>query len=264
MVQALIHDTFKFGADTAWETTEQGSGLVTGRLGAMHLSVPMNDGAQYHNAQITNYQTKDDFNLKPPIQLKVTAYANLPADQLRGTAGFGFWNHAFRAGTPRIALPQALWFFFAGHDSNMSLAQGINGNGWKAATFDAQRWQFYAMLPLALPGFLLMRIPAFYKRFWRIGQQAIGVNEAIIPCKTLSQEHIYTINWYPDYAEFFVDDEKVMHTNSVPDSTLGFIAWMDNQYAIVTPQGQFGFGTVSFATEQTLVLRNIEIQSLDH
>jgi hypothetical protein len=34
-----------------------------------------------------------------------------------------------------------------------------------------------------------------------------------------------------------------------PPGPLGFVAWIDNQYAIATPQGSLRFGTVSSSAE---------------
>ena len=61
--------------------------------------------------------------------------------------------------------------------NDMPLAEGVPGCGWKCATLDATRWLFLALTPLALPGFLLKRIPAVYNALWGIGQNAVGVRE---------------------------------------------------------------------------------------
>jgi len=38
---------------------------------------------------------------------------------------------------------------------------------------------------------------------------------------------------------------------------------MDNQYAVVTPQGQFGFGVSAVGPAQSLVLESIRLTSPD-
>ena len=48
--------------------------------------------------------------------------------ELRGTAGFGFWNHAFVPGERGIRLPQALWFFFSSPPGDIALAKNLPGH----------------------------------------------------------------------------------------------------------------------------------------
>jgi hypothetical protein len=104
-----------------------------------------------------------------------------------------------------------------------------------------------------------MRIPALYNRLWPVGQRAIGVSEALLDGGLLAETHTYTIDWRSDGATFAVDGQVVHEAESAPRGPLGFIAWMDNQYAIVTPQGQFGFGAVRVEQEQALVLEHIAV-----
>lgn len=242
-----------------WKITATGNAQVSTDTQPLRLSV-LPTATGYSNAQISNYDpAKRDFQDHALLRLSLRARAADPA-ALRGTAGFGFWNHPFAPGERGIRLPQALWFFFASDHSNMALAENAPGSGWKAATFNAQRRQFFALLPAALPGFLLMRIPAFYRRFWRIGQDAIGVREAALPLDLLADWHEYTLLWEPQRASFMVDGKIVLETNhALPQKALGFIAWIDNQYAIITPQGHFGWGVVPIEREQSLLLDQIRI-----
>jgi hypothetical protein len=41
---------------------------------------------------------------------------------------------------------------------------------------------------------------------------------------------------------------------------MGFIAWIDNQYAVVTPQGKFGWGVVPLPEAQSLLLEHVKIE----
>jgi hypothetical protein len=54
----------------------------------------------------------------------------------------------------------------------------------------------------------------------------------------------------------------VHETNTVPQNSLGFIAWMDNQYMIATPQGYFKSGLSAIKQPQALVLSEILIEPL--
>ncbi|QPC83942.1 hypothetical protein G4Y79_06065 [Phototrophicus methaneseepsis] len=238
--------------------TEIGHASINQQDNRVHLVIE--PGAQgYSDAQLTDYDPQErDFTLRPPLTMTITAYSETSLQV--GTAGFGFWNYPFQPGQRRFRLPQALWFFFGAPPNNMALALDVPGDGFKAATFNAQRWQFLAMLPVALPGFLLMRIPALYRSLWPIGQQALGVSEAALSRDLLAAPHTYTLDWLPDEATFRVDGQVVLHTKQVPHTSLGFIVWVDNQYAIVTPQGQFNFGVTPVEASQSLTIEHINLE----
>lgn len=221
----------------------------------------------YSNAQIADYRSRDRASLRwePPLRLTVRAWTSHPAAELVGTAGFGFWNEPFlpvgagMVGLPR--LPRAAWFFFAAPPNNMALARDVPGRGWKAATLDATRLPFLLLAPFAPPGFLLMRVPALYRRLWPVGQWALGVSEATLPVD-VADPHTYTLTWHRDHLTFAVDSRLVHRANVAPRGPLGFIAWMDNQYAIVTPQGRFGFGLSPVRQTQWLALDRVSIEPL--
>ena len=56
-----------------------------------------------------------------------------------------------------------------------------------------------------------------------------------------------------------IDDETVFTTCRVPRGKLGFVAWIDNQYAVVTPQGRFRFGVIDVPGPQRLALDEIAL-----
>lgn len=258
-----LHDTFTNNINPVWQITEQGQGTVKQADNSLYLTLPDVDDSAYHNAQISDYGTEHHFNLRPPLKMTVTAHATVPANQLRGTGGFGFWNHPFAPGESRVDVPQALWFFFSSPPSKMALAKDMPDTGWKAATFNAKRWPFFALLPTAPLAIPLMNIAPLYDALWPLGQQAIGVSEAALDGDLLLEPHTYSLEWFPDKAIFSVDDTVILEaTQAIPNNALGFVAWLDNQYAIVSPKGQFGFGLVDVRQEQSLVLQDVEIKSL--
>lgn len=257
----LLQDDFTSGIADHWHVGEIGNGVVAHaqRDSALALVTGRSDNQNYHDAQISDYiPAQRNFRLKPPIQLTVKAHS--PSDMLKGTAGFGFWNHPFVPTERGFRLPQAIWFFYSCDESNMALAKGVQGHGWKAATFNAQRGLFYSLLPTALVAMPLMRVPAAYDALWDVGQRAIGVSETALDVSLLQEIHTYVIEWTPEQANFYVDDECVLSANvGIPTNPLGFIAWVDNQYAIVTPQGQFKFGYVAMPYAQSLLLHDVRI-----
>jgi hypothetical protein len=75
-----------------------------------------------------------------------------------------------------------------------------------------------------------------------------GAAEA--PLETnLTEWHTYTLEWLPDSARFAVDGVAALAALDPPRGPLGFVAWVDNQYAIATPRGAFGFGTLDNSPE---------------
>jgi hypothetical protein len=244
-----------------WHITQQGSGVVE-RLGsALRLSVqPTADRSAYHNAQITDYNpVQRRFVLRPPLRVTVEACLSTPADTVRGTAGFGLWNHTYDPTRRGFRLPQTAWFFFASADSNLALAQGVLGWGWKAAALDAGRWQARALLPLTPLAIPLMRIPPLYRRLYPLAQAVLGVGERALDAALLAQMRRYEILWQRDGLRFSVDGETVFQADHAPRGPLGLIAWIDNQYAVVTPQGQFAFGVCPLAQPQAMTLQRLEV-----
>ncbi len=244
-----------------WTLTRYGAGQTHVRDGKLYLTLPVGSGEAYHDAQLSDYTVRAGFRWRPPVRMSMRAWAS-GLDV--GTAGFGFWNHPFGPGMRGVRLPQAAWFFFAGPPNDMRLALDVPGAGWKAATLNAARWPFVALLPTAPLGVLLMRVPALYRRLWPVGQRAIGASERLLDAELLDRPHTYTLDWRVDGIAFGVDGEVVHQAPTAPRGPLGFIAWIDNQYAVVTPQGRFGGGVLPVQREQTLVIESVRVESVDH
>jgi hypothetical protein len=109
-----------------------------------------------------------------------------------------------------------------------------------------------------------MNIAPLYNTLWPIGQRAIGVSETLLDADLLLTAHTYRLEWLSDRVTFAVDDTIVLTAiHGIPANPLGFIAWIDNQYAIVSPKGRFGFGLSCVEKEQALILEEIRIEQLD-
>lgn len=240
-----------------WTLTRFGAGETHVRDGKLYLTLPPGSGAAYHDAQLSDYTDRAGFRWRPPLRMRVRAWAS---GLHVGTAGFGFWNHPFGPGMRGLRLPQAAWFFFSAPPNDMRLALDVPGPGWKAATLNAARWSFLALLPAAPLGVLLMRVPALYRRLWPIGQRAIGASERLLDVGLLNTARTYTLDWRADGITFGVDGEVVHQAPMGPGGPLGFIAWIDNQYAVVTPQGRFGGGVSPVQREQTLVIESVQVE----
>lgn len=247
-----------------WTPWTIGTGAFEHTEGSLRLLLPPASTHQYSDAQIADYPRNGPRELRwqAPLRLTIRAWASHSTSELKGTAGFGFWNEPFvPVGTRMPRLPRTAWFFFGSPPNNMALAHDVPGYGWKAATLDATRLPFLLLAPFAPLGFGLMRFPALYRSLWPVGQWAIGASEKLLPVD-LVEPHTYTLEWLRDAVIFAVDGEPVHHAPYAPRGSLGFIAWIDNQYAVVTPQGQFRFGLVAVDRLQWLALDSVTIEPL--
>lgn len=267
-----VYESFSEGLNSRWtRVTPHGGTIETGPTG-LRLVLP--EGARagiYSDAQIDDYGNLplSHFPWRPPLHLQVKARAShpahptksLPADTLenqqwlRGTAGFGFWNYPFSLSGAVLRLPEAIWFFAASPPSNMALVPGSPGWGWKAQVVHANR-----------PGALLAALPTAAAVAWgrishreqaaaRWVQRLSGTAEAPLDAD-LREWHTYEIDWRFDRARFAVDGVEVLSVVNPPRGPLGFVAWVDNQYAIATPRGQFRFDTLATGPEW------LEVESL--
>ena len=226
-----------------WSTLNRhivGTGEVTEGIEQVRLYKGPTSEDTYSNAQLDDTQRlqRANFCWRPPLCLTVRARFSHDAQELSGTAGFGFWNDPFMMTEKRKpTLPTALWFFFSAQPSNMALALDVPGWGWKAATIDAWQWPFFLLAPTAPIGILLMRIPRLYRWLWPLAQSAIGVREALLAVN-MRDWHTYRLVWQKSSIDFFVDNNHVLHSNHALKGPLGLVIWFDNQAMVVTPQGQ--------------------------
>ena len=194
--------------------------------------------------------------------MTVRARFSHPAGALHGTAGFGFWNDPFlMTGSRSPALPRVAWFFYSSQPSNMQLDLHTPGYGWKAATLDAARWPFFALLPTAPLAIPLMNISWLYRTCWPIGQRAISVSEALLPVD-MTTWHTYHLEWQAKQVRFAVDTQPILECTTSPKGPLGFVLWLDNQYMVVTPWGRFGYGLLATVEEQWLEASQLEIKGI--
>lgn len=236
-----------------------GSQLEQTGEGWCFSNLPRDTG--YTDSQIDDYQglKRRQFPWSPPLTLTVRARFSHREGELKGTAGFGFWNDPFVMTDKRPpALPRALWFFYGSEENNLKLDREVPGHGWKAATVDALRLPFFLLaptVPLAVP---LMNIRPLYRALWPIGQKAIGVREALVQAD-MTQWHTYQIKWQPDRVQFSVDDQITLEADVSIQGRLGFIMWIDNQAMAVTPTGRFGWRVVPLAQRQWMQVSQLVI-----
>jgi hypothetical protein len=158
-----------------------------------------------------------------------------------------------------LRLPTALWFFYGAAPNDMALARDVPGRGWKAAQIDAANACFLALLPTAPVAALLMRSQRLYRMLWPIAQRALRVSEHFIAEAPDDRWCDYCLTWARDGVRFSIDGECVHESGISPRGPLGFVAWIDNQYAVVTPQGRIGFGVTACDTASALEIAQLQI-----
>jgi hypothetical protein len=230
--------------------------------GAWRLTLTDASRRVYSNAQIDDYAalSRAEFPWRPPVQLTVRARFSHSAHELRGTAGFGFWNRPtglHKRHPP--ALPAAIWFFFASPPSNMALDAEVPGYGWKAATVEARWRRALPLLPWLAVSAPAMHLRSLRRRLWPVSQRAFRIREALLDVD-MAAWHTYRLDWQVEGSRFDVDDRLIMAGAPGPHGPLGFVMWMDNQYAIVTPWGRVGYGLLSRSGEQRLEVSELDIK----
>lgn len=237
-----------------------GQGRVDTIDSSTRLSLPQANRSIYSDAQLDDYTglPRRLFPQRPPVRLSLRA--RFSSESIHGTAGFGFWNHPFAPNSGLPALPRALWFFFASDPSNMALALNVPGNGWKAAMIDATRLAALAIAPLSPLILLLNQSKKLYTKLWPVVERALCIAEQPLEPAIMRDWHTYTIDWQINQVQMSIDQRIMLSTNRSPRGPMGFVAWIDNQYAVVTPRGKINFGLLNFNQEQWLEIEDIRIQ----
>src|SRR6266568_8133006 len=251
-----MFDDFTSAIDSYWTQTTIGGGSLHIVDSALRMVLPLAQIGTYTEAQVHDYgrRARSAFPWRPPLRMEVRARSSLPAATttssvestsiLRGTAGFGFWNYPFSVRGDILMLPEAIWFFYASPPSNMALVPGVPGWGWEAQVVHSMRPAALAStLPLALTAAFGM-VTGETRPASRWMQRLTGANEALLSVDMV-EWHSYVIEWQSHEALFWVDGDLVLRAPQPPARPLGFVAWLDNQYAIATPRGVFRFATVN-------------------
>ncbi len=259
-----LREDFSAEIDPRWRRYLVGTGSLESTGSTLRFVVADATRRRYSDAQIDDYQglPRHDFLWRPPLRLVVRARFSHPTGELRGTAGFGFWNDPFLMTGARLpALPRALWFFYGSPPCNMQLDLETPGYGWKAATIDALGPAALLLAPIAPLAVLLMNARPLYRRLWPPIQRALRVREAMIEAD-MTAWHTYEVGWGVERARFLVDGKPVLEDAPSPRGPLGFVMWLDNQYMIATPQGRFRWGLLDVPASQWMEIESLAINWL--
>ena len=103
-------------------------------------------------------------------------------------------------------------------------------------------------------------MPGIRRPIMRTARRAFKASERLLEIP-LHDWHRYEIRWEPLCAQFLVDGNLALEATNPPQGPLGFVAWIDNQYLIASPEGGFRFGTMPISERQWLDLSNIRVTS---
>jgi len=127
MVNPVRDDFDSSVLNSYWNTLLVGTGTHDFENSALRCVLDPVPKKQYSDSQISDYKP-EPFRWQPPLRLTVRAWASHPSKELKGTAGFGFWNEPFvPIGRQLPRLPRTVWFFFGSPPNNMALAKGVPG-----------------------------------------------------------------------------------------------------------------------------------------
>lgn len=231
-----------------------------------HLEIPAIDRG-YADAQVDDYAglRRRNFPWRPPLRMSLSARAS--SAQPLGTLGFGFWNDPFtfslgQGGAVRRlpAAPQALWFFYGSPPNDMRFIPEMPANGWKASSLRSPAVPSLLLAPAAGLAAGLAQIGFLRRPVMQAALGTVEASEAMVEAR-LDDWRRYELTWDEHLARFRVEDEEILVSPAPPSGPLGFVAWIDNQYAIASPEGGFRFGVLPTNSPQWLEIQDLKIES---
>ncbi len=213
--------------------------------------LPEGGSSAYRYAQIDDYSplARNRFLWRETATLSLRC--RVSDHSLPGTWGFGLWNDPFAAalglggmGRRLPALPNCAWFFYASPENHLSFSADRPGNGFLAQTFCAPRIPSALLAPgiFGLPLLLVQPV----SKWLRASLAAKLIREDAKRLEIdVTQWHAYRLQWSQNRVEFTIDDEIVFLTETSPRGPLGFVLWIDNQFAAWRRDGSLGAGTLA-------------------
>ena len=199
--------------------------------------------------------------------MRLTVRAQASPAMPSGTYGFGLWNDPFavslglRGAARRLPCgPRALWFFYASPPNEFGFTSGPR-SGWRAMSIDTPQHHPLWLTPATLAVAALAQIPVVRRPVMRVALRQVAAAEAVLT-SAADELHEYELIWERSAATFRVDGHVVLRAEQPPRAPLGFVAWIDNQYAIATPESGLRFGTLTTGAEQSLDLHLASVAPL--
>ena len=219
----------------------------------------------YADAQLDDYRFKPRarFPWRPPVRFSLRARASEPLPL--GTLGFGFWNDPFtlslgQGGAARRlpSAPQTAWFFYGSPPNHFAFTPGVEGHGAKAMALRSPRIPTVLLAPMAAVGMLMAQVPSLRRPVLRTALRAVRSAEVELSV-ALDEWHQYAVAWEAETVRFEIDGQVVLEDQIAVPGPLGFVTWIDNQYAVASPEKGFRFGVIPTSREQCLEISDLEI-----
>ena len=230
----------------------------------VRMTIPATTAEAYADAQIDDYEheLRRRFANAPPLRLNIRARFSHNRDGLKGTAGFGFWNHPFSREGAVIDPPRNVWFFHGSPESDLRVARGMPGHGFKAAMLNTPP------MPLGASGAtnvlsrlvsaaanLALRARPLAGLAMAAGRLIVNARERMLDTAVpdLRDWHTYTLDWRANVAVLSIDGVETLRAHRPPAGPLGFVAWIDN-YRVSAAGGRYEWGYVASPEPQWLEL----------
>ncbi len=235
-------------------------GELTPTSRGWRLSIPAGPAYRYRLSQLDDHLgiPRRAYPWRAPLSLSLRARAS--AESLPGTWGFGLWNDPFGFsfgpgdGFLRLpALPNCAWFFFGSPKNFLSFRDNLPANGLLAQTFRSPRFH-----PLLLRAGLIM--PFSRRKSRRFLGKVIEEDAASIGIDA-TQWHGYRLDLTAARTTFWVDGNCELNSPVSPKPPLGFVIWIDNQYAAFTPEGELRWGLEESPEGAWLEVEDLQIQA---
>ena len=212
------------------------------------------------DAQLDDYhgRGRNDLHWRPPVRLELRARWSHPSAELRGTTGFGFWNDPVDAAGRFVAAPNCLWFFHASPPSRLRVRGTGHGDGFVAGAMSGGS----VGRPFLWAGNAALRVPGVGRLATRLGERRVGGGDVALPADLdLSAWHDYALAWTESGARFAIDDAEVaiFGRQELPVAPLGFVAWIDNNWASLEPNGSYRAGRLAVSGRQWLQVARMAI-----
>ncbi|MEO6062704.1 MAG: hypothetical protein ABIQ99_12270, partial [Thermoflexales bacterium] len=234
----------------------------------VRMIIPPVAAEAYADAQIDDYEHElpRRFANAPPLRLSVRARFSHNRDALKGTAGFGFWNHPFSREGAVVDPPRNVWFFHGSPESDLEVARSMPGHGFKAAMLNTPPIPFgaggtpnvFSRLASAAAN-LALRARPLARLAMAAGRLVVNAREQMLDSAVpdLRHWHTYSLDWRPNAAVFTVDGTEILRAHRPPAGPLGFVAWVDN-YRVTAAGGRYDWGYVASSEPQWLELEFLE------
>lgn len=251
---AKVLDEFSGEVHNAhWNRLAGGSAWIEESFG-LKLSLKDAPAGTLSIAQLDDYinRPRSDYLWLPPLIFRLNARVTHSSGALLGTSGFGFWNNmAPMWGTRMEVNPNWIWFYYASPQSTISLTNGLV-NGWKASVVNGGGGGERAMAAANT----FMKIPLLGRLLTGVRKPA---RETALSEWDFTEWHEFEIHWLPESIHFRIDGQEVLAARVKVTIPLAFVAWIDNNYATVKPNGDLEIGYLAVEQEQSLLIQDLEI-----